>query len=108
MDPFMDKKWFVYLGNRHEGPFSVEELSGQMGTGKLSQQTYVWAEGMPDWQPMTTLSAFKNLRPEGREILAGNAKQGRSIRLPDGESSAGMREKETLQEELNHLHPSSD
>lgn len=59
MDEFTSKKWYVYLGNRHEGPFSVEDISSQVGEGKLTQQTYVWAEGMTDWQPMTDLKDFQ-------------------------------------------------
>lgn len=56
-----EKKWFVYLGDHHEGPFSVDEIRQKMEQGLVSSQSYVWAEGMADWQGMTEVADFKSL-----------------------------------------------
>ncbi len=55
MDGFHDNKWFVYINDHHEGPFSMAQLQSKLQTGEVNRTQYVWAEGMPDWQLMTTV-----------------------------------------------------
>lgn len=61
MDSFTEKKWFIYVGDHHEGPFSLEEVQGKIGQGQTSAQSYVWREGMADWKAMAELSDFAPL-----------------------------------------------
>ncbi|MCM2323623.1 MAG: DUF4339 domain-containing protein, partial [Oligoflexia bacterium] len=61
MDGFEEKKWFVYLGDHHEGPFSVTEIQAKMHEGQVTSSSYVWAEGMQDWLVMTEVAAFETL-----------------------------------------------
>ncbi len=61
MDATHEKKWFVYMKDHHDGPFSLNEIEGQMSGGAVSPASYVWAEGMSDWTPMNTVSAFQSL-----------------------------------------------
>ncbi len=61
MDGFEEKKWFVYLGDHHEGPFSLADIRGMLSSGQSSQTSYVWAEGMPDWKVMTEVTAFQGI-----------------------------------------------
>lgn len=56
-----DKKWFVYLGDHHEGPFSLSEIQIKMSEGKVTTQNFVWCEGMGDWQLMAEVESFKPL-----------------------------------------------
>jgi hypothetical protein len=65
MDGFHEKKWFVYLGDHHEGPFSLDDITGRMKNGQVSAQNYVWCEGMADWKPMPDVPAFES-------VLGGN------------------------------------
>jgi len=53
MNSELQKKWFVYLSDHHEGPFSATELSQKQKTGTVNSQSYVWSEGMVDWKPLT-------------------------------------------------------
>lgn len=46
------KKWFVYLGDHHEGPFSVDEVLQKENSGVIGRGSFVWCDGMPDWKPM--------------------------------------------------------
>jgi hypothetical protein len=48
-----EKKWFVYIGDHHDGPFSLNDLQGKLTQGAISKASYVWADGMPDWVLMT-------------------------------------------------------
>ncbi|MEK6579518.1 MAG: DUF4339 domain-containing protein, partial [Bdellovibrionota bacterium] len=70
MDGYQEKKWFVYLGDHHEGPFSIDEIESRMTSGQLSRSTYVWAEGMSDWEPMTDVSAFISVVGEREKSLS--------------------------------------
>ncbi len=49
MNTEIEKKWFVYINERHEGPFTVDEISEKKNSGVVSDDSYVWCEGMPDW-----------------------------------------------------------
>ena len=55
-----DKKWFVYLNDHHEGPFSVAEIFEKKTSGVVMSSThYVWCEGMKDWVLMDEVPDFK-------------------------------------------------
>lgn len=47
------KKWFVYLGDKHEGPFSALEVQAKITGGQLTLKSFVWCEGMSDWKAMS-------------------------------------------------------
>lgn len=61
MEGLNEKKWFVYLTDHHEGPFSLQEMQGKMASGIVTSENYVWAEGMGDWQPLTEIADFSTL-----------------------------------------------
>ncbi|MEK7690906.1 MAG: DUF4339 domain-containing protein, partial [Bdellovibrionota bacterium] len=61
MDAFNDKKWFIYMGNGHEGPYSLGEIQAKMRDSIVTTANYVWAEGMADWKPMTEVTDFASL-----------------------------------------------
>lgn len=62
MDGLTEKKWFVYLGDHHEGPFSIDELQGKLTAGQVSTTQYVWCDGMTDWKLMSEVDVFEKLR----------------------------------------------
>ncbi len=44
-----EKRWFVYIGDHHEGPLSVIEVHEKKQKGQILPESYVWREGMTDW-----------------------------------------------------------
>jgi len=58
MDGFEDKKWFIYMGDHHEGPFSLAEIQSKMQERQITPESYVWGEGMADWSPMADMTQF--------------------------------------------------
>lgn len=50
--PSHDKKWFVYLGDHHEGPFTQIEIQEQLAGSKITKEHFVWQEGMADWKAL--------------------------------------------------------
>ena len=73
-----EKKWFVYVGDHHEGPLSVREVFDRKQQGQVTLESYVWCEGMADWLMLHQvpdleglLSSFSSAAPAGAS--AGDA-----------------------------------
>ena len=45
--------WFYLEGNNQSGPVSDSQLDELLRSGKISQATMVWREGLPQWQPLS-------------------------------------------------------
>ncbi len=58
MDGFNEKKWFVYLADHHEGPFSLDEIETKIRGHEVTTSNFIWCEGMADWKSMTELTEF--------------------------------------------------
>ncbi|MCC7440689.1 MAG: DUF4339 domain-containing protein [Bdellovibrionales bacterium] len=58
MPDLSTKKWFVYVGDHHEGPMSLEDIRGMLGSGTVSPAHFAWCEGMGDWKAMTEIPDF--------------------------------------------------
>lgn len=43
-------EWYYSLNNETFGPCTEKELSELMNSGQITQDTYIWKDGMPDWQ----------------------------------------------------------
>lgn len=41
--------FFVYLDNQQKGPFNEPQLIAMIQSGQLTQDTYVWTQGMEQW-----------------------------------------------------------
>jgi len=60
MNTELQKKWFVYLGDHHEGPFNADELNQKQKNGQISLQSYAWSEGMADWKPILEINELSS------------------------------------------------
>jgi len=73
MDGFTEKKWYIYMSDHHEGPYSLADLQQKMILGEATSGSYVWAEGMADWAQMTEIPVFESLlRPEKVSMFQPN------------------------------------
>jgi len=43
-------QYFVGVNGQQAGPFNWQQLQKLIAQGQLTQQTYVWKQGMPQWQ----------------------------------------------------------
>ena len=59
MDELTKKRWFIYLGDHHEGPFSTEEIQEKRTQGLVTGESYIWQEGMADWLPLRKAPDFE-------------------------------------------------
>lgn len=63
----LQKKWFVYMDDHHEGPFSPDEIYKKQKSGTVTQESYVWCEGMSDWQMLEQVAELKNALAQFKE-----------------------------------------
>lgn len=51
--------WYFVAGDgedrRQEGPISTHDLLGMLSSGLITQDTFVWREGMSEWAPLGTM-----------------------------------------------------
>lgn len=48
-EPEPEPEYFTSSNGTTEGPFPLSELQAQVSAGTMSDQTYVWQDGMADW-----------------------------------------------------------
>lgn len=55
-------EWY-YVDPQHQqqGPYSVDDLRGLWKSGTLKEATYLWSEGMEDWQRLASLPDLRRL-----------------------------------------------
>ena len=50
--------WYYTRDGQQNGPISEVELKGLVASGRLPDTSLVWAEGMTDWQPISSIHAL--------------------------------------------------
>ena len=60
----MDKKWYVLINNKREGPFSITELKRDL---RLTPDTLVWREGFLLWKKMRDVPELLELFQDEKE-----------------------------------------
>jgi hypothetical protein len=76
MDGFDEKKWFVYLTDHHEGPFSLAEIQAKMAQSQVTTANYVWAEGLTDWKPMHEVAEFGSILNTSQQVAQSSEAAG--------------------------------
>lgn len=59
-------QWFCVQDNRSTGPYSPEVIAQMLSNGTLNGSTYVWREGMSDWEYLKNTELASLLQPSGR------------------------------------------
>ena len=66
-----EKKWYVGIRGRRQGPFSVEEIKSGLDTGEFDAQTLVFAQGMESWQPLAQVPQLSGLLQDHGSTVGG-------------------------------------
>lgn len=51
-------RWYHLEGTEQRGPVGLEEVRERVLDGTIGPETYVWADGMPDWLPAREVPAL--------------------------------------------------
>lgn len=73
--PALNAAWYVYAQNAEHGPFSYAEIARLLEVSKISASTFLWTEGMSQWEPLEKIAAFASgKRPRKFDQAQGSAK----------------------------------
>ena len=62
----MGTRWYYLSVGQQQGPFDLETIRDLVLDGTVRPDTYVWADGMPDWMRAREVPALippQDLRP---------------------------------------------
>ncbi len=57
----MTQWYYADANGQRQGPFSAEELESHVHHARLGATSLVWRDGLPDWQPLSTLATELDL-----------------------------------------------
>jgi hypothetical protein len=64
------REWFLFYAESQYGPFTEEEVQGLAGVGKITPESFVWKDGMSDWEKIGSLAHFASYF---RNVVAATA-----------------------------------
>ncbi|MBI4404994.1 MAG: DUF4339 domain-containing protein [Deltaproteobacteria bacterium] len=83
------KQYFLGVNGEQSGPHSEHEVLSKIRTREITSESYVWYEGLEDWQPIAELypfaDAFKNL--DKPALVQNQTNAPSSEPIPDNRSS---------------------
>ena len=53
--------FYVAENGQANGPFDTQQLTQMANTGRVSGQTLVWTDGMPNWAPAASVAQLAQL-----------------------------------------------
>ena len=54
------KQWFAAIGGKQTGPLTRDQINAQIISGGISKETYVWQEGMAQWERAGSIPEISN------------------------------------------------
>jgi hypothetical protein len=63
-------RWYHLQGEEQRGPIGLDVLRRLVMDGRIEPDTYVWADGMPDWLPARQVPAITPPDELRRELPA--------------------------------------
>jgi hypothetical protein len=52
--------YFLGIEGEQSGPFTEEEVAAKVAAGQIPKDALAWREGMAEWQPVESISAFRS------------------------------------------------
>ncbi len=59
-----NRTWYVYTNSAQYGPFEPTEVEMMIDAGRVTNNSYLWKKGMPNWVGAATVTGFKIPLPE--------------------------------------------
>jgi hypothetical protein len=97
------KKWFVYVDDHHEGPYSLQEVALKKSQGIVTDETFVWCEGMGDWAVITGVTELYS----GLQLMSAHQPEAASSDASSADESANAALESTLktaETSVNSVH----
>ncbi len=78
-------QFFLGISGSQTGPFSEQDVIQQIREGIVPTDALVWYEGLPDWQPITTIEYFKEVFTGGGGSVPQEAHVAEEVPIPEPE-----------------------
>jgi predicted Zn finger-like uncharacterized protein len=52
-------EWYVLVAGKQKGPMTVDLVMTMLDRNEIDQRTYVWRDGMAEWQRLSAVAEFK-------------------------------------------------
>lgn len=98
-----EKQWFLYVVDKHEGPFTLKEIEQFIAKGDALPSSFVWREGLADWMMLSELSEFAPgkvgtdstgkpafIVPQSQSAAGGQVKVAKSTGTSESAKALGM------------------
>ncbi len=59
-----EQQWYYLINQQQYGPITETELADLFRNGTIGYDSYVWAQGMEDWQPAKQVAALAGMLPQ--------------------------------------------
>jgi len=67
-----DAQWHVNVGDNDQRTLTMSELVDAYNTGVVTQETFIWCDGMDDWRPLAEVDVVVNaLHASANQIALG-------------------------------------
>jgi predicted Zn finger-like uncharacterized protein len=67
-----DAQWHVNLGDNDQRTLTLSELVDAYNAGTVTQETFIWCDGMDDWRPLAEVDVVVNaLHASANQIAVG-------------------------------------
>jgi hypothetical protein len=82
------RNWFLYYNDTQFGPFSVQEVTRYLSTGKVHGRVHAWKDGMGGWVRLEEIGDFGEAVAEGKRLRQEREKARESFELDSGGEQA--------------------
>ena len=56
------ESYYLHLAGAQQGPYTIPQVDHLLNSGLIGKETLYWCEGLDQWQPVTSLVAFRTPR----------------------------------------------
>ena len=69
-DPTASGEWHIVLNDQQVGPMTADAVRERFSAGDIADDTFVWKDGMADWEPLAAVSEFADLASDNEKTVA--------------------------------------
>ena len=69
-EPSAEGEWHIVLNDQQVGPMTAAAVRERFNAGDIADDTFVWKDGMGDWEPLGVVSEFADLSSDNEKTVA--------------------------------------
>jgi predicted Zn finger-like uncharacterized protein len=69
-DPDSEGEWHLVIDDEQVGPMTADEVRARFAAGDVDEESFIWKDGMGDWEPLTEIPEFADLAGSEEKTVA--------------------------------------